>query len=63
MMLPRRICSTCKNWNSEGYTTRTRDGYIVAVCLEPADERDHKHRRGSDYCSKWDSSHVGEAAR
>jgi len=48
-----RTCSTCRHWDIEGYATTVKEGYREAVCLEPADARDRKSTRGSDYCSRW----------
>jgi hypothetical protein len=45
-------CSTCYHWRRH-WPQRHKDGYLEAMCEEPADLRDREMKRGSDRCSKW----------
>jgi hypothetical protein len=53
-----RNCSGCKHWESTTTWVQPH-GYLEAQCRQPKDDRDHKLKRASDYCSKWN---VGDAA-
>jgi hypothetical protein len=50
-MIPRRCCA-CDHWRIV-VPQRSPDGYLLAECQEPKDERDRKWMRGSDTCSRW----------
>ena len=44
-------CSGCAYWSE--VNRAVVDGYIVASCIQPADSRDHKIKRGGDKCQYW----------
>ena len=50
-----KVCSGCKYWDATGYLKRIADGVYEVICEQPADQRDRKYKRGSDYCSKWEA--------
>jgi hypothetical protein len=48
---PRKTCFGCEHWNL--YYKTCPDGYYIAPCQVDEDNRDHKLKRASDYCSRW----------